>query len=124
MEWPTAAVIIVGLLSLLGAGLAAFGGNKKELTAREEAERVRLTNQVTGLRQELTDARNEMRSQAESFTKTLADQRSEFEEKFEAAMRHSLIQDDYVYELRAHIAAGKAPPPPEFPEELRRRHAQ
>lgn len=41
-------------------------------------------------------------------------------EDIRAAHRRELVRDDFIQELRNHIRLGLGPPPPEWPEELRR----
>lgn len=43
-----------------------------------------------------------------------------FAEDMRAAYRRELLRDDFIQELRNHIRLDLGPPPPEWPEELRR----
>lgn len=45
---------------------------------------------------------------------------SKVNEDMRAAYSRELARDDFIQELRNHIRLGLGPPPPEWPEELRR----
>lgn len=50
-----------------------------------------------------------------------ADEKAEkLAEDMRAAHRRELLRDDFIQELRNHIRLGLGPPPPDWPEELRR----
>ena len=42
------------------------------------------------------------------------------EQQLRDERKHSRAQDDYIFALRQHIADGKPPPPPAWPEALSR----
>lgn len=102
---PTGIVLAV-LALLLGSGAVANWVGKKATVRRSPEEKH--DSRVTELERARVSDREEMAA--------LKLEYGNFKEATNANMR---ILTDYVHDLREHIAEGKPPPPPDWPEGLR-----
>lgn len=94
MEWQGVALIVAALLGT--GGIGAVIRNNTPKGQRENA---------------LIDQYQQQAAEQDARMRRL-------ELRADAAVRREHIRDDYIMELRRHIADSKPPPPPPWPSEL------
>lgn len=96
--WQFLGILVTAVGTLLGIYLGV----------RQTGRKTR-TDAAQGLIDQLQEERGEIRKELNAVQVELR-----------AIRERELIRDDYIQELRNHIREGLPPPPPEWPEGLRR----
>lgn len=94
MDWPT--IITVASVLVGSGGIGAF------LNKRVPAH-TRMSDIVTELQEDRTRADSRIES---------------LETKLDSLHRSNRVREDYIADLRQHIADEKPPPPPPYPETM------
>lgn len=100
VSWVNAVVGILGAIGILWGGYTAF------IKARSESK-----SSAVAQWQELYEGQKEAVAE-------LGRKYDALSNRVDASARREKVRDDYIMELRQHIAEGKPPPPPSWPVAL------
>lgn len=100
MTWINALVAVIGALGVIWGAYTAYTKAKAESTSSTVSQWQQLYN---GQEQRHKDLEGKVEA---------------VERRLDAATRRERMRDDYIMELRQHIADGKPPPPPAWPADL------
>jgi len=111
------------LLVAVGAVLGSVIGLARVIVKRFPPRAAGLATEVQKLRTEIETVRTTAQQQVDAARREATEQvdaaRREATEQVGAAQADMRVLTDYVHDLREHIALGRQPPPPDWPEGLR-----
>lgn len=102
-------------------GVKQTGRKQKTDTAQQMFDQLQEERDAARESHAADMARMENRLQRAEDAAEKADQKAEkLAEDMRASHKRELLRDDFIQDLRNHIRLGLGPPPPDWPEELRR----